>query len=168
MIEGEGIIFLDGSFISKSDIPNCPPNGEFKLALGADKYLKVRKQDGHEKYNGIINKGFFKQMNSDYRIQSVTKSESYVIHNTKTKAPLMNIHVISQVPITVDERVDIKIKQPYELSDEKQRLDPSVECKWIEQGKFEWKVKLGSGQKKKLHVEYDIEYPEGEKIEYIN
>ncbi|TIC16065.1 hypothetical protein E3Q11_02216 [Wallemia mellicola] len=167
LLHGDALVFLDGSFVSRSVVPEAAPGASFDLSLGVDKHIKVSTHHQKDHYNGIVSKGILERFNTDARTQSRTKSATFTIHNTKqNKASNMNVVVRSQIPVSVDERVKVVIKEPSQLADTDSQPDPSTKAEWIDKfdGTFSWSFELGANQSKDLQIDYDLEWPEDAQI----
>ncbi|KAF9492706.1 hypothetical protein BDN71DRAFT_1473629 [Pleurotus eryngii] len=102
LLPGEGSIYVDGSFISKSNIPSVGPQGSFDCSLGVDPSIDVTY---HPLSKNISKSGFYTK-NSKY-----SYNQRITISNTKTK-PVDNLKIVDRIPISEDSQITVKLINP--------------------------------------------------------
>ena len=85
LLAGYCSVFLDGNFLSKTNLPNVSPQEPFSLSLGADSQVKVsyfsghkhrRRQQGNVFYSFLINRNF-PRLHRPVGIKSFSTALSY-------------------------------------------------------------------------------------------
>ncbi|KAF7439911.1 hypothetical protein PC9H_000248 [Pleurotus ostreatus] len=102
LLPGEGSIYVDGSFISKSNIPSVGPQGSFDCSLGVDPSIDVTY---HPLSKNISKSGFYTK-NSKY-----SYNQRITVSNTKTK-PVDNLKIVDRIPISEDSQITVKLISP--------------------------------------------------------
>ncbi|KAF4579590.1 hypothetical protein EYR40_000229 [Pleurotus pulmonarius] len=102
LLPGEGSIYVDGSFISKSVIPSVGPQGSFDCSLGVDPSIDVTY---HPLSKNISKSGFYTK-NSKY-----SYNQRITISNTKTK-PVDNLKIVERIPVSEDSQITVKLINP--------------------------------------------------------
>ncbi|KAF4603077.1 hypothetical protein EYR38_003482 [Pleurotus pulmonarius] len=102
LLPGEASIYVDGSFISKSNIPSVAPQGSFDCSLGIDPSIQVTY---HPLIKNASRSGFYTKSSKHSYNQRVT------IVNTKTQ-PVGNLKVLDRIPISEDSQITVKLLNP--------------------------------------------------------
>ncbi|KAG9226892.1 hypothetical protein CCMSSC00406_0003435 [Pleurotus cornucopiae] len=102
LLPGEASIYVDGSFISKSNIPSVAPQGSFDCSLGIDPSIQVTY---HPLIKNASRTGFYTKSSKHSYNQRVT------IANTKTQ-PVGNLKVLDRIPISEDSQITVKLLNP--------------------------------------------------------
>ncbi|MEK9627583.1 MAG: mucoidy inhibitor MuiA family protein [Nitrospinota bacterium] len=135
-------IYLDGSFTGRHWMKNTAPGKELELGLGTDDSIHVerkliKKDDGGE--------GFFGQ---DERARYIFEIK---LNNFK-KQPI-KLTLKDQLPLPYHEDIEVKIN----------RIDPKADKK-DKQNILTWVLELDPGEKKTVHLDFQVEYPEGKNV----
>ncbi|KAJ8700894.1 hypothetical protein PTI98_003874 [Pleurotus ostreatus] len=102
LLPGEASIYVDGSFISKSNIPSVAPQGSFDCSLGIDPSIQVTY---HPLIKNASRTGFYTKSSKHSYNQRVT------IANTKTQ-PVGNLKVLDRIPVSEDSQITVKLLNP--------------------------------------------------------
>ncbi|PPQ70045.1 hypothetical protein CVT26_013369 [Gymnopilus dilepis] len=108
LLPGKASVYVDKSFISKSDIPLVSPEESFDCPLGLDPSIRVTY---HPRTKKVSESGFYSKSFNHTSIQRVT------VHNTKTttleaSSKNVKLRVMDQVPVSEDSSISVKLVQP--------------------------------------------------------
>ncbi|KAL0570837.1 hypothetical protein V5O48_011120 [Marasmius crinis-equi] len=102
LLAGTTSVYVDGSFISKSDMPAVSPQESFDCPLGLDQSVRIT-------YHPISKKsttsGLYIKSTSYVYIQRLT------VHNTKT-IDIPFIKIVDQIPVSEDSAINVKLVSP--------------------------------------------------------
>ncbi|KAF8959143.1 hypothetical protein BDZ97DRAFT_1839119 [Flammula alnicola] len=107
LLAGSASVYVDGSFISKSDVPLVSPDENFDCPLGLDPSIRVTY---HPRSKKVSQSGFYTKSSVYTFMQRIT------VHNTKSASSSspdnLKIKVIDQVPVSEDSTITVKLLQP--------------------------------------------------------
>ncbi|KAF9532401.1 hypothetical protein CPB83DRAFT_847799 [Crepidotus variabilis] len=104
LLPGNSSVYVDGSFISKSDVPLVSPEESFDCPLGLDPSVRVTY---HPRGKKVSQSGFYSKVSLHSYTQRIT------IHNAKpSTAETLKIKVVDQFPISEDSTITVKHIQP--------------------------------------------------------
>jgi uncharacterized protein (TIGR02231 family) len=141
LLPGESNVFLDNSFISRSELASVAVGQKFWTFLGVDEGIRV-KYDKLEPFNQ--NKGFLKKKNKLVYRRYIT-----INYHKKTSEELV---VWDQLPISKDEAIKVQLTQP--VVNGKTR-----NIKLSKKNLLEWFFKPQPGEEIKIPLEFSVEYP---------
>jgi len=164
-LPGQSSVYLDGSFISTSPVPSVSPQESFDCPLGVDTSIRIAHHPRTEKAS---KSGFYSKLKVHAYSQRVT------VFNTRTQ-PVENVIILSQVPVSQDSAITVKITNPALPSSQQQqtgttgssdskkgaeivKVSSSVSAEWEDdkEGRFKWTVKLAPQQKLVLESEWEV------------
>lgn len=139
LLPGQSGIYLDGSFAGNHWMKNTSPGKELELGLGSDDSIRVerkliKKEDGGE--------GFFDQRE---RARYIFEIE---LENFKKRSVKLTLK--DQLPLPYHEDIKVKIN----------RIEPRAE-ETDKQNFLTWNLELKPGEKKTVHLDFQVEYPKG-------
>ncbi len=137
LLGGRVNIFLENEFINQTTISNIAPNETFDLALGVDESINVKRT--------MINR-YFETKGLFGGKQKVTYEFEITVTNHKRTEE--SIQVIDQLPISRDEKVNVKLLSPDEKDVKIDRLK-----------NITWAVNLKPGESQKLPLKFQVEFP---------
>ncbi|KAF9465730.1 hypothetical protein BDZ94DRAFT_1344601 [Collybia nuda] len=102
LLPGIASIYVDGSFISRTEIPLISPQDTFDQPLGLDPSIRVTYHPLHKK---VSETGFYTKTSNYIFSQRIT------VFNTKASG-IGNLKIVDQVPISEDAQITIKLLSP--------------------------------------------------------
>jgi len=143
-------IFMDGNFVTTSNIKFISPQEEFALFLGVDSSIRVD-------FAPIKRKDETKGMVSKSNIQHVQR----LITLKNNKSIEISVTVYDQLPLSEDEKIKVKLTEPV-LKDAKES-----ELKLNQSNNLEWRVKIKAGEKLEIPFNYTLEWPKDRENEIV-
>ena len=135
LISGNVNVFFDETFVGTSYLNTQSTNDTLAVSLGRDK-------------NIVINRSLMKDF-SEKKFVGAQKKETkfYEIAIRNKKRAAIEIEILDQVPLS--KIADIEVES----------LETSGAKYDKETGKLTWKMKLGSGEEKKVKMGFSVKYP---------
>ncbi|KAL1955351.1 hypothetical protein VTO42DRAFT_8633 [Malbranchea cinnamomea] len=162
-LRGRAGLGLDGTFLGTTTVPDCPPNAALNLSLGVDPRVQVNYAEPSVRR---ATTGFFNR--EDCAIFT------RVCRLTNAKSTAVSVEVLDQVPVSEDERLRIRILEPFGLEKEGDSMKVGSEASkraWgkgavtlDKDGEIKWQLTLEKGAEFKLTLEYEARIPTGQKI----
>ncbi|KAK1759195.1 hypothetical protein QBC47DRAFT_357082 [Echria macrotheca] len=169
LLKGPTGLTLDGTFLGRSTLPRCSAGDSFTLSLGVDPAIRVAypKPDVKRSTTGVFTKGD----NSVY-------TRTVTLVNTRAAAGKpVNITVLDQVPVSEDEKLRVEVSHPRGMyggtavatgvpgKDGKEEKDWGKAVATLKkQGEVSWDVVLNAGRSVRLTLEYDVSFPNGDRV----
>jgi uncharacterized protein (TIGR02231 family) len=148
LLAGPANVFLDNNFVAKTFLKCYSPQEEFTCSLGVDpsirvEYKPVRK---YQEHNGFINK---------------TTMIKYVqvIEIKNTTANVIKIMLSEQLPLSNDEKIQVKLQEPLLKNVQNIKLNKS--------NNLEYDLKIPAGKQEEIVIKYSIENLANQEIEFI-
>ncbi|MGB3649792.1 MAG: mucoidy inhibitor MuiA family protein, partial [Rivularia sp. (in: cyanobacteria)] len=135
LLPGKANIFRDNIFVGTTDLENTVPGEEFKLNLGIDEGLKIKRdlieREVDKRFIGNINK-----ISYAYRLQ--------ISNLLDTEAKL---ELIEQLPVSRNEQIKVRLN----------RTNPQIQPG--EMGTLQWNSTLAPQEKQEIYYQFTVEYP---------
>lgn len=135
-IPSEGEMYVDGRFSGKWYVPSLVRGQSFSMPFGEIPGVKVEREDKIPQSGSTwIGKG--------------TLRRGYVISLTNGLQKAISVTVKDRVPVTTNDRISISLSE----------VVPSASEIDQERGILSWGLDIAPGEKKEIHVIYDVRYP---------
>ncbi|MCJ8279026.1 MAG: DUF4139 domain-containing protein, partial [Rivularia sp. ALOHA_DT_140] len=135
LLPGKANIFRDNIFVGTSELENTVPGEEFKLNLGIDEGVKIKRdlveREVDKKFIGKLRK-----ITYAYRLQ--------ISNLLDTEAKL---ELVEQLPISRNEQIKVRLN----------RTNPQIQLG--EMGILQWNLNLPSQEKLEIYYQFTIEHP---------
>ncbi|RDB15217.1 Protein F37C4.5 [Hypsizygus marmoreus] len=102
LLNGVGSAYVDGSFISRSDVPLVSPQESFECPLGLDPSIRVTY---HPRVQKVSHSGFYSKNSNQVFSQRIT------VFNTKSTA-VKDFKVVDQMPVSENSLITVKLLSP--------------------------------------------------------
>ncbi|KAG6872120.1 hypothetical protein C0995_012774 [Termitomyces sp. Mi166 len=171
LLRGTGSVYVDGSFISRSEVPAVSPEESFDCPLGLDPSIRVTYHPLSKKRSKT---GFYTKTITHVYTQTVT------VLNTKS-TPVEGVRIADQIPVSEDAQIQVKLISPALVSKGKDKdegvrdkvaVAKGVSAMWQgadepepdtgalgKNGKFDWVVALPAQGKVNLVLQYEVIVP---------
>jgi uncharacterized protein (TIGR02231 family) len=137
LIAGTVNLFLDGTFVARSELKTVMPAEKFVLDLGVDEGISVKRKllNRLQENAGIIS-----------RKQRVTYDVLITVQNNRKTAE--TVVVKDQLPISKNEKITVELVAP-----------PARDIRKDDDGTIVWTLELKPGEKRELPLKIAVEYP---------
>ncbi|MCK5879033.1 MAG: mucoidy inhibitor MuiA family protein, partial [Holophagae bacterium] len=134
---------LQNEFVGKSLLPYMGPGQSVVVPVAEDKAIEVKRTLS---FSNRETRGFAKKVQVDtydYKIEILNRHSN-------------TVHVVArdQVPVSVDESVQVKLLQ----------IEPAIKNPENRDGIMEWQLEIPSGKSSEITYRYEIIYPVGTRI----
>lgn len=99
-------VFIEGSYLTKSEIKHTSPGQSFVLFLGVDPMLKVE----HKTIKDECETGTSGKVFSSKTLSSITREYRTLLHNTKTTS--VTVSIVQMMPRSTDKNIEVTLLQP--------------------------------------------------------
>ncbi|CAF4381286.1 unnamed protein product [Rotaria sp. Silwood2] len=152
LLAGPVSVFMDNNFITHSSIDNVCLGDKFELLLGTDTSIKVEYKPVKKitETQGLISKTYYENIRRETRL-------------VNTKPMEVIVYVYEQVPLSLDEKIKVKLLVP-DLRMKEQSSNYTVTMNGA--NNLEWKCILQPRSECRLPLEYTLEWPKDKCIEF--
>ncbi|KAJ4000504.1 hypothetical protein F5050DRAFT_1685305 [Lentinula boryana] len=119
LIPGKASVYVDGTFIARTDVPASGPDETFDCSLGLDSSIKITYHPLSTKITHRTPFTGFTGINSlstfgTTKTTAALYSQRVTVVNTK-RVTIDALKLVDRVPVSEDERIKVKILKPAEL-----------------------------------------------------
>ncbi|KAJ4482994.1 hypothetical protein C8J55DRAFT_511211 [Lentinula edodes] len=123
LIPGKASVYVDGTFIARTDVPASGPDETFDCSLGLDSSIKITYHPLSTKiihrtpftgFTGINSLSTF----GTTKTTTTLYSQRITVVNTK-RVSIDAMKILDRVPVSEDERIKVKVLKPTELEQSK-------------------------------------------------
>ncbi len=140
LLNGEANVYLENSYVGKSQINTQQFNDTLELSFGIDNNISIKR----EKITELAESQLIGSNKKETLAFKIT------LRNNKTYP--VSVQIIDQVPVTTTRDIQIDI---LELSGG--TLDEDT-------GRVEWKLNLNQNEMKEIMLKYSVKYPKGKRV----
>ncbi|KAF7316560.1 hypothetical protein MIND_00175300 [Mycena indigotica] len=102
LLAGSSSVYVDGSFISRSEVPAVSPKESFDCPLGVDPSIRITY---HPVIKKVTHSGFYNKTATHVFSQRIT------IFNTKS-LPVSRVKVVDHIPTSQTSQIEVKLLSP--------------------------------------------------------
>lgn len=143
---------MDNNFITHCSIDNIGPGNKFEVPLGTDTSIKIDYKPAKKitDMQGLISKTYFENI----------RREIYLFNTQPTE---VIVYVYEQVPVSLDERIKVKLIVP-----DLRMREPTGSYSVImnDANNLQWRCILQALSECRLPIEYTLEWPTDKSIEF--
>ncbi|GAW08028.1 mucoidy inhibitor a [Lentinula edodes] len=123
LIPGKASVYVDGTFIARTDVPASGPDETFDCSLGLDSSVKITYHPLSSKITHRTPFTGFTGINSlstfgTTKTTTTLYSQRITVVNTK-RGSIAAMKILDRVPVSEDERIKVKVLTPTELEQSK-------------------------------------------------
>ncbi|VDP17962.1 unnamed protein product [Heligmosomoides polygyrus] len=165
-LPGDTAVYLNSSFVAKTQMKNVSPGERFSCSLGVDTAVKVEYKPV-KKYHeqlGIINK-----------TSSTVYEQIIIVKNSRAEPILLTVK--EHIPRSTDEKIKVRLINPVASQSEEaanngegdltSAAELPKEGARMKGGILEWTITAHDGKSAELHVKYAVEHPKDETVEFV-
>jgi len=177
LLPGPASVYMDGSFVCKSSLPNVSPQESFSTSLGVDPAIKVTYHN--QQRNTKSNAGSILTGKND--ITSYT--QRITVKNTRP-TNVSPLFIEDHIPTSENAEIKVTITEPKDIGEAKDRREvrvaPGVNARWAfhnsddddtsstspgggveEEGTIEWVCDIEKGKTIDVSLQWDVAAPAG-------
>jgi len=171
LLSGNSSVFLNGSFVTKSSIPNVSPQEKFGCSLGVDPAIRVtyHPQSKKKRRTGSL-------LNAKTNITSFERK--ITVTNTRTSR-VPRLRISEQIPTSESEKIKVNLLEPNGSDMSRGKLGDDIQVQWkkpseesasndesehsgeVGVNEFEWICNLGPGKSSTVTLAWEVVAPIG-------
>jgi uncharacterized protein (TIGR02231 family) len=148
LLSGALNVHFGGRFIGKTYLAEKKPGEAFRMSLGADREVKVKR----EKIKDKVKETYFGKIGR----KTIVRDMAFKITVENIKAKPIKIKVFDSIPISRTDRIEVK--------DLKITPVPAKKNYQNQEGVLLWEFKLKPGDKQEINIEFVVTYPKDASI----
>jgi uncharacterized protein (TIGR02231 family) len=143
LLSGALHVHFGGRFIGKTILTEKKPGEAFKMSLGADREVKVKR----EKIKDKVKETYFGKIGR----KTVVRDLAFKITAENIKEKPIKIKILDSIPVSRTDRIEVK--------DLKITPEPAEKNYQDQEGVLLWEFELKPGDKQEIHIEFVVTYP---------
>ncbi len=145
LLAGDLNVYFAGRFVGKTRLAEKKAGTAFRLGLGVDRELKVRREKTRDK----IKETYFGKIERD----TVVRELSYTIRMENLKDRPVTLEVLDGIPVSQTDKIEVRDV----------RLEPAPTDRDYQdrQGVMRWRRQLAAGEKAEITISFVLAYPRG-------
>uniref|UniRef100_A0A8R1DWZ8 Protein F37C4.5 n=1 Tax=Caenorhabditis japonica TaxID=281687 RepID=A0A8R1DWZ8_CAEJA len=161
---GDSNVYLNNAFIAKSHLKNVSPGEKFTCSLGVDTAIRVENKPA-KKYHE--EGGYITKHSSNVTEQIIS------LKNTRREQPVL-LTIKHHVPRSTDEKIRVKLIHPHattpdteKANSETENVEPAEGAMINSSNNLEWTVKLAPNSSQDLKIQYVVEHPKDQTVQFL-
>ena len=136
-------VYFEGQYVGKTRLQEKKPGDEFRLNLGADREVAVKREKTGDKADETFLGGFERD--------TVVRKLTYKITAENRKDRPVRLTVLDRIPVSKTDRIEVKDVRLTPAPDQKNHLD--------RKGVMRWVLPLKPKEKKEIVLSFTVTYP---------
>ncbi len=143
LLSGMLNVYFQGQYVGKTRLQEKKPGDEFRLNLGADREVAVKRVKSRDKVKETF-LGRFER-------ETVERELTYKITAENRKDRAVRLTIIDRVPVSKTDRIEVKDVRIVPEPNQKNHLD--------RQGVMRWNLELKPKESKEIVIDFAVTYP---------
>ena len=143
LLSGMLNVYFEGQYVGKTRLQEKKPGDEFRLNLGADRDVAVKRVKSLDKVKETF-LGRFER-------ETVERELTYKILAENRKDQAVRLIILDRVPVSKTDRIEVKEVRLIPEPNQKNHLD--------RQGVMRWNLQLKPKEKKEIVIGFTVTYP---------
>ncbi|KAF7305746.1 hypothetical protein HMN09_00728000 [Mycena chlorophos] len=114
LLRGNASVYLDGSFVARSEIPSVSPKESFNCSLGVDPAIRITYHPlikNKNKDKTTSSGSFFSSNREKTETSSCAYTQRISVHNTKSAA-VARLKIVDHIPASRDAQIEVRLISP--------------------------------------------------------
>jgi uncharacterized protein (TIGR02231 family) len=143
LLSGMLNVYFEGQYVGKTHLQEKKPGDEFRLNLGADREVVVKREKTRDK----IKETFLGKFERDTVVRELT----YKITAENRKDRPVRLTILDRIPVSKTDRIEVKDVRMVPEPDRKNHLD--------REGVMRWALSLQPKEKREIVLSFTVTYP---------